>query len=183
MATEIEVKVKVSPEDFRSLGERLERIGARARTPSQTELNVLFDYPDARLRKSGCALRLRAYAGSHLLTFKGRVEKDPLLKKRPEIQTRVSHPEPTSELLTQLGLHPQFFYSKEREIWSWGSSEDEVEICLDQTPVGCFLEIEGPEGAIRKAAGLLEVRLQDAVSESYVTLYAKAGLGSITHEP
>ena len=183
MDTEIELKVRLSPEDIRTVRKALQRIGGQARTSSQTEVNVLFDYPDERLRKSGCALRLRAYDGACLLTFKGPVENDPLLKKRPEIQTGVSHAEQTKELLSQLGLLPRFLYSKEREIWTWETTEGVVEICLDETPVGCFLEIEGQEKAIQKAAALLEVNLENAVSESYVSLYAKAGLGLISHEP
>ncbi len=181
MATETELKVRLTLESFRSVRGRLEQLGSLLKTESQTELNVLFDYADHRLRETGCALRLRSYAGGSLLTFKGRVEEDPLLKSRLEIQTEVTHPEETREILAQLGLRPQFLYSKEREIRTWTLENGEVEICLDQTPVGFFLEIEGRALEIREAARRLDLDLEDAVKESYVSLYAKAGLGRVPH--
>ncbi len=181
MTTETELKVRLTLEGFRSVRSRLEQLGSVVKTESQTELNVLFDYADHRLRESGCALRLRSYAGASLLTFKGQIEEDPLLKSRPEIQTEVTQPEETREILAQLGLRPQFLYSKEREIRTWTLEDGEVEICLDQTPVGFFLEIEGREPQIREAARRLDLDLQDAVKESYVSLYARAGLGRVTH--
>ena len=180
MATETELKVRLTLEGFRSVRSRLEQLGSRLKTESQTEVNVLFDYSDHRLRETGCALRLRSYAGGSLLTFKGRVEEDPLLKKRTENQTEVTRPEETREILAQLGLQPQFLYSKEREIRTWAMKGHELEICLDQTPVGFFLEIEGREPHIREAARLLDLDLEDAVKESYVSLYARAGLGQVT---
>ena len=182
MATERELKVRLTLEGFRSVRRKLEQLGSRLETESQTEINVLFDYSDHRLQETGCALRLRSYAGTSLLTFKGRVEEDPLLKRRPEIQTEVTRPEETREILAQLGLRPQFLYSKQREIRTWAIKGAELEICLDQTPVGLFLEIEGREPEIREAARLLDLNLEDAVKESYVTLYARAGLGRVTHE-
>ena len=179
MTIETELKVKLSPEDFQLVRSRLEHSGSLLKTENHTEVNVLFDSADHRLRKSGCALRLRSYAGASLLTFKGPVAKDPLLKSRSEIQTEVAKPEETREILAQLGLFPQFRYSKEREIRTWTLEGAEVEICLDQTPLGFFLEIEGEESAIREAAARLDIDLEDAVPESYVSLYARAGLGRV----
>ena len=93
----------------------------------------------------------------------------------------MTHPEETREILAQLGLRPQFLYSKEREIRTWTLENGEVEICLDQTPVGFFLEIEGRALEIREAARRLDLDLEDAVKESYVSLYARAGLGRVPH--
>ncbi len=183
MATETELKVRLTPDDFRAVRGRLQQLGSRLRTQSQTEVNILFDYSDHRLQETGCALRLRSYGGTSVLTFKGKVEDDPLLKKRPEIETAVTRPEETREILGLLGLHPQFLYSKQREIRTWAIKGGELEICLDQTPVGFFLEIEGREPQIREAARLLDLDLEDAVKESYVSLYARAGLGQVDDGP
>ena len=182
MTTETELKVKLTPDDFRSVKERLEQLGSLLKTESQSELNILFDYQDRRLQEAGCALRLRSYAGESLLTYKGPVQEDPLLKSRPEIQTRVTHPDATREILARLGLRPQFLYAKERETRSWVVGGAELEICLDQTPVGLYIEIEGSAPAIRAAARRLNINLENAVRETYVTLYARAGLGKVTDE-
>ncbi len=77
MATETELKVRLTLEGFRSVRSRLEQLGSRLKTESQTEVNVLFDYSDHRLLETGCALRLRSYAGGSLLTFKDELKKTP----------------------------------------------------------------------------------------------------------
>jgi len=179
---ETELKVKLSSTDFQDVRKILKSMGGKTRTSSQIENNILFDYTDNRLRKSGCALRLRSYNGVSLLTFKGKIQENTFLKKRSEIQTAVSHARKAKDLLQQIGLYPKFLYSKKREIWVFGKEKDAVEISLDQTPFGFFLEIEGREKAILKAADLLEIKLEDAITESYVTLYRKEGLGSTLND-
>ena len=178
MDTETELKVRLSSTDFQDIRKILRSIGGKTRTANQVENNILFDYTDNRLQKSGCALRLRSYNGIFLLTFKGKVQGNTFLKKRSEIQTPVSHFKRMKDLLQQIGLHPKFLYSKKREIWVLGKESDTVEISLDPTPFGFFLEIEGREKAILKASDLLGINFEDAITESYVTLYRKEGLGS-----
>jgi hypothetical protein len=50
-----------------------------------------------------------------------------------------------------------------------------VEIVVDETPIGTFLEIEGPVAAIHEAARALGRGPADYVGASYVALFAAAG--------
>ena len=66
---------------------------------------------------------------------------------------------------------PAFRYQKFREVWEW----KDAEIDVDETPLGTFLEIEGPTETIQEAARVLGVGPEDYVLESYPALFRAAG--------
>ena len=68
-----------------------------------------------------------------------------------ELESEVSAPETMAEILVSLGLVPQFRYEKFREVWRVGQTV----ICLDETPIGRFVEIEGTAAAIHRIAAAL----------------------------
>ena len=70
-----------------------------------------------------------------------------------------------------LGLGPVFRYQKYRETYAW----EDVEIVVDETPIGTFLEIEGPLAGIHKAAAVLGHGPNDYVTDSYAALFLAAG--------
>ncbi len=176
MALETEVKMRVTGEELEQLRLRLDQWGAETLAPRQEEKNRLFDFGDARLRRSGCTLRLRAFGSRSLLTFKGPVEHDPLLKKRPEFETEVEEPETLEHILNALGLTAAARYDKFREIRLWKMDDHAVEVCLDETPIGTFVEIEGDAPAIEEALRLLGWTERESIRRSYVELYREAGL-------
>ena len=49
------------------------------------------------------------------------------------------------------------------------------EIEIDETPIGCFLEIEGDPDGITAVAAELGYRPADYVAESYVGLFLASG--------
>ena len=53
----------------------------------------------------------------------------------------------------------------------------ELEACLDETPFGCYLELEGEPQAIRAAMESLGLAPDRAEPRSYPELYAAHGLG------
>ena len=108
------------------------------------------------------------------MTFKGPVRKDREFKKRPETQTRVADADATHLILEELGLEPSFHYDKFREIFHLPVATGTVEVCLDETPVGLFVEIEGEQAAIREAAGLFGWSADRFIRKGYVELYAEA---------
>ena len=79
-------------------------------------------------------------------------------------------------VLHALGFNVWFRYEKLREEFRHG----EAVIAIDETPVGTFVEIEGSEESVVRAAAALGRGPSDYVLLSYRTLYiehqAQAGL-------
>jgi adenylate cyclase, class 2 len=150
----------------------VETLGARLRRARHFEDNLLLDDASGTLASRGTALRLRRADGRAILTFKGaRREEAEGLKVRPEIEVEVGDGDGTQALLAALGFGPCFRYQKYREVWDW----KDAEIDVDETPVGTFLEIEGPTETIQEAVTLLGFGPGDCVVDSYPTLFRAAG--------
>lgn len=105
------------------------------------------------------------------MTFKGKVMEDPLLKKREELQTGIQEPAAARAMLEALGLQVCFHYSKFREIHLLVRYGQKLEVCLDQTPVGTFVEIEGPEIEIQQLAKEFGWNRDSFIRKDYVQLY------------
>lgn len=166
---ETEIKLKVArPEAAR---ETLRAIGARLERARHFEDNLLLDDPGLTLARAGSILRLRRTDAGGVLTYKGERRVVEGIKSREEVETAVADPDGLQTILAVLGLRPVFRYQKYREIWTWG----EVEIVVDETPIGTFMEVEGPLEAIHKAARALGRGPDDYIAESYGALFAASG--------
>jgi len=176
MSQENEIKIALTKESMATLRHRLELQGSRITTRETLETNTLFDFENRRLTENGCALRMRSYDQMSLLTYKGPVQDDPLFKRRSELQTRVSHPDTMHQILASLGLEPCFQYSKMREIQSLTIGEVSLEVSLDETPVGFFVELEGAPSTITKALRILSLENKQVIRDTYVSLYKAADL-------
>ena len=93
------------------------------------------------------------------------------VKTRPEVEVGVADGDVAEEALVLLGYERAFRYQKYREVWHWRDAE----VVLDETPVGAFLEIEGPIETIHAAARALGRGPGDYVRDSYVALFIAAG--------
>lgn len=162
---EIEVKLAVPGVD--SGRAALSSLGARLVVERHLEDNLLFDTQDGRLRGEDRALRLRTTPAGAILTYKGPREIVEGAKSREEIECRVDAPQALRLSLERVGLAVFFRYQKYREEWQWGS----VQLALDETPVGTFIEIEGALEKIHAAAMALGRGPQDYVHESYPALF------------
>jgi adenylate cyclase class 2 len=147
------------------------KLGARLRRARHFEDNLLLDDPSRSLSRRGTALRLRRADGRAILTFKGARQDEDGVKARPEIELEVGDGDRAEALLAALGYGPAFRYQKFREVWDW----KDAEIDVDETPLGTFLEIEGPPETIHEAARALGLSPADYVLESYPALYRAAG--------
>jgi adenylate cyclase, class 2 len=166
---EIETKFRVL--DRGRLEERLKALGARP-GPREDETNVLYD--DAgRLRAEGCALRVRFVDGRGLLTFKGPPEVSGGIKSRIERESAVESPGAVASILEALGFSPSFRYEKRRTTWSFADPARPL-VVVDETPMGLFAEIEGPDPAVRALAAELGVAEGDFIAESYIALWLAA---------
>ena len=166
--TELKLRIPaVAP--FRAL---LAAMGFAETIPAQAELSVLWDR-NGELQAAGSALRVRRYAEKTILTWKGPKVPDPLLKIRPEQETEVEDGEALEAILAGMGFAPTMRMEKTRAIWA----REELVACLDETPFGCFLELEGDPQAIKAAAEHLHLGTDRVERRSYPTLFREHGLG------
>lgn len=169
-AIETELKLRIpATGPYRPL---LASLGFREAAPAQAEISTLWDR-GGELRAAGSALRTRQYAGGFRLTWKGPKVPDAMLKIRPEQETGVEDGAALEAILRALGYAPVLRMEKTRAMWE----RAELEACLDETPFGCYLELEGEPQAIRAAMEGLGLAPDRAEPRSYPELYQAHGLG------
>ncbi len=200
MAQEIEIKLKVS--EPKALKRVLKRMGARlvgGGSGRVHEWNVLFDSPEGGLAKSGQLLRIRtetreakskkgkaAAAKRVLLTFKrpmggraarpGRAAGNHRHKVREEFELEVADSAVLTRIFEGLGMRGWFRYEKHRTTFRLPTSLGWAKgllIELDETPIGTFVELEGPPEAIDRAAQELGFAKSDYIVKNYLALYVE----------
>jgi adenylate cyclase class 2 len=168
-AVESEIKLRVGrPDEARAL---LARLGADKVRDRHLEDNVLFDDAASTLAAAGCLLRVRRTEAGGVLTYKGPRRDREGVKSRREVETTVGDADALQAIVEALGFRPAFRYQKYRAVYRWR----DVEIVVDETPIGCFLEIEGALPGIHAAAAALGYAPADYIRDSYVALFAAAG--------
>jgi adenylate cyclase, class 2 len=156
---------------------RVESAGAAARTTSSP--------------KSAAGKRATAPMRA-ILTYKGPAESagaassaatpghnrpSPHHKTREEIEAEILDPAAMAKVLHALGLRGWFHYEKFRTTYqlpakkSWAK---DLLIELDETPIGAFIELEGPPEAIDRAAHELGYSRHDYVTKSYLALHIES---------
>ena len=171
-----ETEIKLLACDREQLGKRLSHLGFKVLKARHFESNHLFDFPDLRLGRSGCLLRLRFAHREDWLTFKGPSLRRRWYETRREIETRVEDGVLLREVLKNLGLKQVFIYEKYRTIFAEGNKTDLhglPQVAYDETPIGNYLELEGPEKWIDEVATRLEYSRQDYITSSYLALYCE----------
>jgi len=153
--------------------EAVARLGATLVRPRHLEDNVLLDDAGRALGASGRALRVRRTDAGTVLTFKGPRRDREGIKSREEIEASLPAREADALLavLRNVGFAPVFRYQKYREVYRY----QDAEIVVDETPIGTFLEIEGPLPAIHAAAAALGFGPADYLTDSYPALWAASG--------
>jgi adenylate cyclase class 2 len=198
MARETEIKLRIT--DVRAFHRALKRIGARPAGPGSSKVheeNVIFDTPQGGLAKHGQLLRIRTEtpevrgksktAGPKrrvVLTFKQPMVPTPVpglenssygsYKIREEIELEVTDPGNLTRIFEGLGMSGWFRYEKYRTTFRMPDSKAWAAgllIELDETPIGTFVELEGPAGAIDRAAEELGFSKHDYVLKNYLRLY------------
>jgi adenylate cyclase class 2 len=174
MAAARETEVKLPVSNVRKIRSRLKSLGFRVSRPRRFESNRLFDFANLRLRKSRCLLRLRLEEGRALVTFKGAPLSSRVYKVRREVETGVADGRRIEEIFEGLGLEETFRYEKYRT--TFARKRDRVRksqplVELDQTPIGDYLELEGPPRWIDIVSRGLGYSCKDYITASYATLY------------
>lgn len=172
MATETEVKIRIDDPD--AFAPVLARAAVERVAPRTFEDNFVLDFPDDRLRREGCLLRVRQSGGAALITYKGPAAPGTVFKIREELETAVQDSETTLEIFRRLGMDVRFRYQKYRTEYALevpGRNCGAVRVAYDETPIGTYVELEGEEAAIRAAAAQLEFPQSAFLRDSYCTLY------------
>lgn len=200
MAREIEIKLRIS--DARALKRALKRLVARpvgGGSGRVHEWNVIFDTPQGGLAKHGQLLRIRTETPETkskkggrtpekrvLLTFKrpivagtapsGSAQENHRHKVREELEVNVADAGILAKIFEGVGMRGWFRYEKYRTTFrlppatSWAKG---LLIELDETPIGMFVELEGPSAAIDRAARELGYTRQDYILKNYLALYVE----------
>jgi adenylate cyclase class 2 len=162
--TEIEVKIRVN--NFEKLEQKLTVLGAELIKGRHWEENTLYDFPSKSLFSQKRALRLRLENKKAYLTYKGPPQKSRKFKIREEFETEVKKGKQTKKILKELGLIPTFQYKKHRTIYRL----KKCKICLDETSIGNFVELEGEQSQIVRIATSLGFQKKEFIKLDYIQM-------------
>ena len=197
-----ETEIKLNIEDVKGFRRLLKKLGAQSignGSGRVHEENVIFDTPQGGLAKHGQLLRIRTEtpegSGSSrssksqprvVLTFKRPVARpaephaehpeDGYHKVREEIEMEITDAATLTTIFEGLGMSGWFRYEKFRTTFRLPASTAWARgllIELDETPIGTFVELEGPAAAIDRAASELGYSKRDYVLKNYLTLYVE----------
>ena len=197
MPRETEIKLHIS--NPKSFLRTLAKLGAKPASPRVHEHNVIFDTPDGGLAKHGQLLRIRTETLAAnakgkkrarnsnprvILTFKSPPEQLAIAKLthmtggrhkvREEIEVVLTDAPSLQRIFEGLGLKGWFRYEKFRTPYKLPARQKwakDLVIDLDETPIGTFVELEGPPDAIDRAARELGHSPRDYVLKNYLVLY------------
>jgi adenylate cyclase, class 2 len=174
---ETEVKLRIGT--ARAMRASLAPLGFTQIHARAFEDNVLYDTPDRVLRRTRCLIRIRRYGRDWTLTYKGTPDPDRHFKSRLELESSLDNPEAMQGILKSLGMVPVFRYQKYRTEYAISGARGKIrlEVALDETPVGNFVELEGSRREIDRIARQLGFRRSDYITASYGALYMEACAG------
>jgi adenylate cyclase class 2 len=203
MARETEIKLRVADINaFRKNLKRVGARTVARGSGQVHESNTLYDTPGQDLRGKDLLLRVRVETPVErskttskkrvLLTFKGPVKGSTASdaasrtahdrrfgahhKVREEIELEVGDAKALGTIFARLGMRESFHYEKYRTTFRMPESNRWARgllIELDETPIGIFVELEGPSRAIDRAAKLLGYSKDEYVLTNYLRLHAE----------
>ena len=165
---EIEIKLRYPTVD--EARRAIDALGATLVEDRVFEDNVLWDTPEGTLRAATQMLRLRRRGDKVILTHKSNPSRETAHKVWEEHETAVDDFEQMRRILELLGYRPSWRYQKYRSRLTL----DGLEFCLDETPLGCFVELEGSPEAIDTAAARMGKGIDDYIALSYRELFDEA---------
>jgi adenylate cyclase class 2 len=181
-----EIELKFPVDDPTALQARLPELGFHLDTPRTFEQNTLYDSPERRLLEQRQLLRLRHYGGTWTMTHKRPLSEqetrqasgDPArYKVRVETETTVEDGAAMEEVFHRLGYDPVFRYEKFRSEWSHpvhvneGTGLVTGHLVIDETPIGNYAELEGPEEWIDEMLAQLGIDHARCLTDSYGRLF------------
>ncbi len=165
-ADHIEIEVKFHLTNRSALHARLiaQGVAVQAKT---FETNRRYDDRRGRLLARQCLLRLRQDDRARLTFKRPRPEGRGEYKVYDEFEVVVEDFERMHQILGAIGLECVQIYEKRREVFRL----QDALICIDQLPIGDFVEIEGRPEAIRAAADQLQLPWERRILANYLHIF------------
>jgi adenylate cyclase class 2 len=163
---EIEIKLRVT--GAAAARRILKAAGFRVLRPRVLEKNWVLDTPDLKLRQGRSLLRVRQAGRRAALTYKHSTLRSKY-KSLEELEIEISDASVIHSILERLGFRCVFRYEKHRTEYAQPGTRGIV--TLDETPIGCYLEVEGAPRWIDRTARALGFGESDYINTSYGTLY------------
>ena len=168
MAGILEREVKLRFDSVAAARDAIRAAGGVQIRERRLQADAILDTEHATIRNSRCALRVRMEPACCFLTYKGPTQPS-TMKLREELETAVADGALVLAMFERLGFRVWFRSEKYREEFSM----HDVVIAIDDTPVGAFVEIEGTDEGIGRAAALLKRGPEDYIVESYRSLFVQ----------
>jgi len=165
-----EREIKFYVQDLEAVNERLRICGAELKRERTLEINLRLDTDDHSLYKSGRLLRLRQDDRARV-TYKADARVEGGVIARTEIEFTVDNFAVARKLFEALGYQVVVIYEKYRRVYRLG----DVEVTLDELPMGDFVEIEAPNNTlIEGAAQMLGLDWSKGIATNYLGLFEVA---------
>jgi len=162
----IEIEVKIRIESASEMKRELIAKGCVVTMERFLEKNAFYDTRAGILLAKKEALRLRTIGKRSWLTFKGPVRGSRSFKERIEFESEVRNAPQFRKILKGLGFQPVFQYRKRRT----HLRKERLKICLDETSIGNFIELEGKRHEIVAFAKALGYTRADFITRDYVQM-------------
>jgi adenylate cyclase class 2 len=164
----IEVEIKLAVESAAKARALLRRLDFKVTAPRVFERNLVLDDDQGSLRARGMLLRVREAGKTSTCTFKG-PDIPGRHKRRVEREFIAYDSGSCLAVFAGLGFRESFRYEKYRTEFARGN--DRGIAMLDETPIGVFMELEGPPRWIDATAKALSFTRDAYITASYARLY------------
>ena len=165
----MEQEMKFRVPSLADVAARLRAAGAVMHAAAALEDNWVLDSADRTLASSGRLLRVRRWGGACVVTTKGPAAFAGGVKSREEHEAVVADAGDALTVFAALGFEPVRRYQKRREVWRLAG----VEVALDETPMGAFVEVEGEAARLPAAARSLGLDPSNALAGTYLELWRR----------
>jgi adenylate cyclase, class 2 len=172
-----ETEIKLPLPDLDMAARAMEKLNAEVVTERHLEDNFLLDLAGGALAKERKLLRIRMVTTPYppyreiktILTYKGSPDISDGIKQREEVECEVKDASNLKAIFSRLEYGITFRYQKFRTIYR--PPNGQLDICIDETPIGNFYELEGEILRIHEFATRLGFNRDDYITQSYASLY------------
>ncbi len=168
MKAPVENEIKLAAASAPKARALLRRLGFRVVKPRIFEKNLVLDDDRGSLREKGMLLRVRGAGKKVSCTFKG-PDQPGRHKRRVENEFTASDLSACLAVFAGIGFHEAFRYEKYRT--EFERSGEHGTATLDETPIGVYMELEGPARWIDRTAKSMGFSRDAYITGSYGQLY------------
>lgn len=165
-----EIEVKIAVANARRTRGLLRERGFAVLHARVFEQNIVLDDENGSVKGRNLLLRVRRAGKRITVTFKGK-QVPGIHKRREEREFQASDLDQCLAVFSGIGFAPTLRYEKYRTEFRRG--EEPGLVTLDETPIGVFMELEGPARWIDATAKDLGFSRNDYIGLSYVRLFEK----------